>query len=309
MKPVIPGVLALLVWAPDAVSPQAPPTSNEMGLEELSAAATNGDPGSQYALGIRYADGVETDQNPEAAVRWLREAITSLLPVDARQGKFFLDLEYDEPYAIQPVDQHGPAWGMNDPIPVDCNLGVQFSQGLGSDNRDFPEAAKRFRRAARAGFAPAQYNLALLYATGCGVASDAAETCRLLRDAAEQGSVRAMHALGVALRLGRRCQFDAVEAGLWFSQAASRGHPAALCCLGVLEVETAPASAVERFAAAAAAGNVPAQYNLGLAHSEAVGVARDLEQAIRCFRDAGVRLLGYQSDTGVVPAPRPPANH
>lgn len=226
-------------------------------------------------------------------------ACESALPAAWRRGAFFLDLGYADPYAIQPVDQHGPAWGMNDPVPVNYNQAVQLSQGPGCSSHDYRQAAVYFRKAADAGYAPAQFDLALLYVAGRGVNTDPAEALRLFRLAAAGGSPRAMHALGAALLLGRRVEADQSTATAWFSKAAKAGDAGALCCRGVLRLgsASAPDSASAGLAdvkAAAQTGNPVAQYDLGIAYAEGRGTAQDLQEAIRWLRDAGDRITGIK---------------
>jgi TPR repeat protein len=266
-------------------------------LQQLSAQADAGDRDAQYALGLAYADGAEVQRDPAAAVKWLRAACGWSLPSAWRRGAFFLDLGYEDPYAIQPVDQHGPGGGMNDPVPVNYNQAVQLSQGPGCSSHDYRQAALYFRKAADAGYAPAQYNLALLYASGRGVDMDRAEALRLFHLAASGGSARALHALG-AMRLVGRGVDDRSAAIACFSKGAETGDAGALCCRGVLMLESAssPDSAAAGLAdvkAAAQAGNPIAQYDLGIAYAEGRGPAMDLPEAIRWLRDAGA---GFRAD-------------
>jgi uncharacterized protein len=269
--------------------------------ERLSARASAGDPGAQYTLGLMYADGTEVQQDAAEAVKWLRAACESALPAAWRRGAFFLDLGYADPYAIQPVDQHGPGGGMNDPVPVNYNQAVQLSQGPGCSSHDYRQAAVYFRKAADAGYAPAQYDLALLYASGKGVDMDQTAALRLFRLAAAGGSPRAMHALGAALLLGRGVEADQAEAITWFSKAAEAGDAGALCCRGVLMLEGASspdgaAAGLADVKAAAQAGNSAARYDLGVAYAEGRGTAQALPEAIRWLRDAGAGLLADREE-------------
>jgi TPR repeat protein len=265
-------------------------------LQQMTARATAGDPSAQYALGLAYADGTEAPPDTTEAVRWLRAACESALPPAWRRGAFFLDLGYADPYAIQPVDQHGPAGGMNDPVPVNYNMAVQLSQGPGSGGHDFRQAAVYFRKAADDGYAPAQYNLALLCASGQGVDTNRAEALHLFLLAASRGAPRAMHAAGAALFLGRGVEADQSTAIAWFSKAAEAGDARALCCRGVLLLAGAssPDSAAAGLAdvtTAAQAGNPVARYDLGVAHAEGRGTAQDFREALRWLRSAGAGLL------------------
>ncbi|MCX5789342.1 MAG: protein kinase family protein [Elusimicrobia bacterium] len=88
----------------------------------------------------------------------------------------------------------------------------------------YGKAAALFRAAAERGNQVAQYNLALLYQAGEGVARDDAEAVVWFRKAAEQGDAKAQNELGVVLVSGRGTPRDPVEASRWFEKAAAQGN-------------------------------------------------------------------------------------
>ena len=51
-------------------------------------------------------------------------------------------------------------------------IGVMHYMGLGMERRDPTTASEWFRRAAREGYAPAQFNLGMMYRSGDGVEQD-----------------------------------------------------------------------------------------------------------------------------------------
>ena len=67
-----------------------------------------------------------------------------------------------------------------------------------------------------------QYNLALAYKDGAGIAQDSAEAVRWCHRAAEQGFPRAAYALGISYRDGYAVQRDSIEALAWFTVAVAR---------------------------------------------------------------------------------------
>lgn len=93
-------------------------------------------------------------------------------------------------------------------------------------------ALRLYRRAAKAGFAPAQNNLAAMLEEGLGVVPDLEKAAHWYRLAAEQGEPHAQHSLGEMLLAGRGVGRD-VSAGLqWIEAAAQQGHASACADLG-----------------------------------------------------------------------------
>ena len=84
-----------------------------------------------------------------------------------------------------------------------------------------------FKPLAEKGDAMAQFNLAVLYATGHGVHHDDREAVKWFRRSAEQGVVHAQQWLGKHYAEGRGVKRDAITAHMWFSLAAAKGNEAA----------------------------------------------------------------------------------
>ncbi len=112
-----------------------------------------------------------------------------------------------------------------------------------------------YRKAAEAGYAPAQSNLASLYAEGLGVTKDQAQAVAWYRKAAEQGDARAQLALGNRYSSGLGIPKDDTEAVAWYQKAAEQGV-------------------------------AKAQNNLGRMYAKGLGVAKDEAQAIFWYRKA-----------------------
>jgi len=81
-----------------------------------------------------------------------------------------------------------------------------------------------YKLAAKQGYAPSQYNLALLYRNGEGVAQDYKEAVRLYKLAAKQGNADAQYNLALGYAHGNGVIQDMVLAHMWFNIAASNGH-------------------------------------------------------------------------------------
>ena len=100
-----------------------------------------------------------------------------------------------------------------------------------------------------------EYEKALGFACGRGVARDLAQAARWFRRAAEKGNAEAQSALGWMLMTGRGVKRNDVESAFWLRKAADLG-------------------------------DVPAQNNLGILYATGQGVPHDHAQAERLFRAA-----------------------
>lgn len=102
------------------------------------------------------------------------------------------------------------------------NLGVSYASGQGVIKNAI-EAVKWYRKAADQGHVGAQYNLGNHYHKGIGVVKDDVEAVKWYLKAAEQGDVDAQFNVGNQYAKGQGVVKDAVEAYKWFSIAASSG--------------------------------------------------------------------------------------
>ena len=98
----------------------------------------------------------------------------------------------------------------------------------------YSEAARWYRLAADQGFARAQFNLGVMYATGRGVPQDDAEAVRWYRLAADQGFDSAQSSLGLRYATGEGVPQDDAEAVRWYRLAADQGHARAQAILGFM---------------------------------------------------------------------------
>ena len=107
--------------------------------------------------------------------------------------------------------------------PVDVrwltDLGVVYFR-----QHQFGEAFLCFSRAARQGFATAEFCLAVCHFNGHGTPPDAAAALPWLQKAAAQGDANAEFTLGLAYRLGRGVAPDELLAKQWLQKAAAHGH-------------------------------------------------------------------------------------
>jgi TPR repeat protein len=101
---------------------------------------------------------------------------------------------------------------------------------------NLPLAFKEFRTAAETNDANCQFNLALMYERGIGVAKDEKEARAWYRKAAEQGNSSAQFNLGVLYENGHGGDVDFAQANQWYRKAAMQGDALAIGNLGMLYI-------------------------------------------------------------------------
>jgi localization factor PodJL len=140
---------------------------------------------------------------------------------------------------------------------ADYEVAMRFAEGRGVAQND-EEAAHWLARAAEQGLAPAQFRLGGFYEKGLGVSRDLAKARDLYLAAAEQGNGEAMHNLAVLYAEGVDGSPDYSEAAAWFRKAADHG------------IEDS-------------------QYNLGILYARGIGVQRSDAESYKWFALAANR--------------------
>lgn len=125
-----------------------------------------------------------------------------------------------------------------------------------ADPADDAQGFAELTRAANAGLASAEYDLAVCYERGIGTRADPAAEALWLERAAQQGHVDAAYKLGHAYRTGRGVPVDLARAFRWYLKAAD-------------------------------AGDVEAQNNVATAYRNGDGVARSVDKAVSWYQRAG----------------------
>ncbi|MBB4864330.1 TPR repeat protein [Pseudomonas nitritireducens] len=166
--------------------------------------------------------------------------------------------------------------------------------------QNYVGARKWWGKAAEAGMARAQIQLAMLYRDGDGGAEDKAEAARWFAKAAEQGDTGAQNEMGVIYWRGEGVDKDRVKAGSWFERAAASGSEDAQINLGWFYLDDSQgiyafasdeeAAQLDRYAAsrekafqwfckAATQGNARAQFKTGEAYWNGLGAGMNKLQA------------------------------
>lgn len=155
--------------------------------------------------------------------------------------------------------------------PVGLAAGANFDAGVTAFRAGNYDGARRnWAPLAEAGQPQAQFNLALLYSNGLGVARTPNTARRWFTAAADQGNVQAQYNLALMLQLGDGVERDIAAARRWYEQAARQGLASAQNNLGLMYLEgqglpADPARAI-RWLKRAAENSAEARNNLdGLA--------------------------------------------
>ena len=112
---------------------------------------------------------------------------------------------------------------------------ADFDKGIAAyQANDMPLAYKEFRAAADQGHADSQFNVALMFEKGIGVAKDEKEAVVWYEKSAAQGNSAAQFNLGVMYENGRGTAVDFAKAHEWYRKASVQGDPLAIGNLGML---------------------------------------------------------------------------
>jgi len=169
-------------------------------------------------------------------------------------------------------------------------LGIASVLALGPDF-SARDALKWFQKAALSGYAPAQVNLAVMYANGWGTPPNYGVAVQWIKAACAQHYARADYNLGILYMQGTGVRQDYSEASRWFKKAAEAGDSSAQTNLGYLYdrglgVASNAATAVSWYERAAHTGNPLGEYNLADMYLRGDGVAQNDSAAFRWFQKA-----------------------
>lgn len=172
-----------------------------------------------------------------------------------------------------------------------CNTTETFDRTLPAKN-DF---SKIFQRA-ESGNTDAQFEIGLMYESGCGVKPDYERAFHWYRKAANAGHPSAQNNLGGLYLHGLGTTQSDEDAVKWYFRAAVAGNPAAQNNLGYMyetgrvpvrdEPITQKRQALYWYRKSAEAGYASAEFNFGLAYFQGLGVHQDFPEAIKWFRKA-----------------------
>jgi len=195
-SPVSPDVTGSIVTTPERMPagknkkvtlvPVPDKLPDGIGSTALRTAASKGDPGAAFEIGLRYAEGRGVAADYAEAAKWYeRAAQAGIVPATFRLGTLHekglgtkKDMDVARGYYLQAAEK-GSAKAMH-------NLAVLDADGGGA-GPNYRSASQWFRKAAERGVADSQFNLAILYARGIGVEQNLAESYKWFSLAAAQG--------------------------------------------------------------------------------------------------------------------------
>ena len=183
------------------------------------------------AMAGAQTSGLSSSSQNSTAQDALAQAPVAIAPVRIDTGSTARPAEpLDADAAVRPVTNLPGAIGpqtlrtaalKGDPS-AEFEVAVRYAEGKGVA-QSFDEAMVWYQRSANHGFAPAQYRLGTLYERGLATPVDLQRARVWYQRAAEQGNVKAMHNLAV-LSAGRKSTAPDYEAAsVWFTAAAERG--------------------------------------------------------------------------------------
>jgi localization factor PodJL len=184
--------------AKPATAPQPAPARTSSGIERLPptlssvlrTAVTKGDPGAQYEIALRFADGRGVPQNLTEAADWFdRAAKQGLVVAQFRLGGFY-EKGFGVKKDLEAARRLYTAAGEAGNAKAMHNLAVLYAEGI-DGKPDYPTAAKWFRQAAAYGLTDSQYNLGILFARGIGIETNLAEAYKWFALAARDGDKEA----------------------------------------------------------------------------------------------------------------------
>ena len=238
-------------------------------------AAEKGLAEAQCELGYMYAEGLGVTQDLEKSEHWYRmaanqgdgSALVSLgfmyydgtvVPKNRLEAAKLWERALD----IHPIPRGWDVWHVD----VEFLLGDMYLNGDGV-KQNYDEALRYLRRAANAGNAIAQNNLAYMYANGKGVERDYEKAFEWGMKSAMQGNAQAQLSMAGAYKRGEGVERDYEKAFEWTEKAAMQGDAVAQNELGIAYelgegVEQDYNKAIEWYQKAATQGFQIAQQNL-----------------------------------------------
>ena len=266
-------------------------------LHWLRAAADSGLGDAQFFLANALESGQGAPLDRIEALGWYRRAAENGIPIAQRilGGKYLTGDDTTEPDPNEALRWLTLAAQAGDPGAMH-NLAVAYGGGH-NIARDDAKALKWYAAGSEAGLARSTYALAQYHELGRGLPADIKQAALLYRTALEQGDKRA------ALRLGYLTGQGALDAYMpphfgvdwtaaaaregdenaknWLRKQADEGLRAAevVFALLLLDDPAQAADAAPYLERAAEAGEVTAQFELGMLYMKGLGVTLDYVQA------------------------------
>jgi len=166
---------------------------------------------------------------------------------------------------------------------------------LYGEEADDAEGLRALQRASRKGVVRAITAIARLNSDGASRTQNPAEAARLFRTAAQRGDAEAQYELALAYRDGYGVAKDLSSSRSWQDKALAQGHAGAHLVQGnLLDGTDDVRMAQYHYWRAAQGGSAAGMINLGLAYLRGRGIEQDWEQAARWLsRAQGVPMADF----------------
>ncbi|MFA5960640.1 MAG: endopeptidase IV [Tatlockia sp.] len=256
--------------------------------------ADKGDKEAQVKLGFLFDNGIGGQENRDMAAKWYALSAEQGQPV----AQFLLGQMYQlakigkEPDYITAKKWYKAAKAVN----PKAAIALGFIYDTVEDN--YEKALENYQLAAKMDNATGEYDLALMYSLGKGLALDYHKAFDLLTQAADQIQSEAMTQLANLYFSGFGTARDQQKALDLYKKSADLGDAAALYQLGLLS-ETGVAakldypSAVNYYTKAAEKGNEKAKLALARMYQYGLGVNQDSAEAKRLYDELSANNNAY----------------
>jgi TPR repeat protein len=177
------------------------------------------------------------------------------------------------------------------------HLGLMYCLSEGVE-LDYDAAMAWWLKSSEQGHAQAQYEIGLMYEYGEGVALDYHTAMAWYAKSAEKGNAAAINNIGYLYDYGLGVSADAAEAYVWYRRSADLGYAPGQYNTGLWYlygyngVKKDAVEAVKWLTLSAEQNDEWAQYELGVCYEKGWGVQKDLNQALRLYRQA--EAAGYE---------------
>lgn len=178
--------------------------------------------------------------------------------------------------AIKAAAEHGD-------VNSQYQMGLHYYNAEGAE-RNYPEAARWYRKAAENGHAQAQVNLSHCYKSGKGLNPDLRQAFYWNKKAAEQGDAPAQFNVAIAYQKGDAVKQDLTQAVYWYRKAAEQGLKEAQYNLGnCFYKANYYKQAISWYKLAAEQECARAEGALGFCYEHGIGVEPDYEKAFHWY--------------------------
>ncbi len=225
-------------------------------LQHWTRLAENGDPVSQYNVGVMYDEGTGVRRDPAKVVAWWNKAADQG-HLTAQHNLALLLIERGRTQDFRKAAYWLKRAAADGFVLSQYSLAKLYATGLGVE-RDNDLALDLFLKAGDAGFVKAQYNLGKIYRDGIGVAADPVVSVDWFRKAAVQGYAKAQEKLAIRFARGTGVQRDVIEALKWAILASQAGRASVQTTLDELHEAMGPRQIAEAQSRAEAFQPVPA---------------------------------------------------